>query len=160
MNKLTWLFLASLAISLIGGCASRDMATVNSSAMAEKIFASGKVSPQYDYYYYGRESDPIALLALEKDYTIDSEFWTRVELTEQMLREWSKIFRGSQLRTGSRYRGHEIVSPRSKVIGFVYSRYYWITAWFRDPNSNVVIIPRPEPTPLQPRFDTESGAYR
>ena len=153
MKSLVVLLLATLATLTLGGCGSRDMAAVNSSTLAEKMFTGGKVSPHFTYYYYGPKSHPTALLALDRDYTIDSEFWTRIDLTDQELQQWLRDFRANTLAPGSAYRGREIVSPHSRVIGYVYSRYYWVTAWFQDPRSNVVVIPPPQPGPLQPSLN-------
>lgn len=151
-----------LCLALLGaGCASiQNRASVNTSSKAAELFLSGVAAPGYTYYFYGRTSDPIAMLALDTDFTINSQFWTPVEVTDSLPEHWSRTFNKGMTPTRSPYKGIEIIAPDSTSIGLVYSRYYRVTAWFEDPASNVVTIPPPELATMQPEISKQYNNNR
>lgn len=149
-NCLLLLLAASLLLLLTGCGTTRDMAKVRSSAEAEQLFFNEGVASQYNYYYYGTGEKPIALLALDKNYILQSQFWHETKMTDAMRQNWADLFTDNVFRSGTEYRGKEIVSPQSVTIGYVLSSYHWVTAWFDTPNSPVITIPPPEKTPQQP----------
>ena len=153
VRKPTQLILICLAAALLliqTGCAKRDMADINKSMKAEETFTSWPLSEQYEYYYAGRELEPIAFLALHKDYTIESQFWTRIFPTVKMKEFWRNQFNIKLLSSSTEFKGFEITLSSGEHVGMVYSRYYWVTAWPLEPGSNQMVIPPPELSPIQP----------
>lgn len=151
MKKIHLFMLTAVIAVLLSGCTAREMATVNNSLQAEEFFQAWPLSEQYDYYYYGTTLQPIAYLALNRNFTMESKFWTKITPTREMIDHWKSEFDTKILYSMNEFKGKEILSPQSTQIGLVYTRYYWVTAWFAEPNSNQVIIPPPEPSPEQPQ---------
>jgi hypothetical protein len=149
------LLIFSLLLMLSNCVSTRDMAQVRNSAEAERMFFNGQVADKYNYYYYGPENKPIALLALNKNYSIQSQFWHATSLDNSTLQNWVALFENDLFKDESEYRGREIVSPQSQTIGLVLSRYYWVTAWFEDADSSIITIPPPELTQQQPDYNSK-----
>lgn len=136
--------LLTLLLFIATGCASnRDMATVRISQQAQGDFFQSDNSDNYNYYSYSDGSTPVAYLALDKRYTIQSEFWYPTEMNQAF---WTGIFKERRdiFSDYDNYRASEIISSQSEVIGYVITRFYWVTAWFAEPGSNVITVPPPE----------------
>lgn len=147
MNTIIRLFIGTALVTLLTGCAYSDRynAKVRLDGDIQQQFFEQEDIAKYNFYYYGREHKPTAILALDKNYTLQSQFWFPKEPTEQQLQDWSRIVSRSTIHPTNEYRGKEILSPKSDRIGMVISRYYWVTAWFNDPESKRITIPPPEP---------------
>jgi hypothetical protein len=155
MKKLFLLLLLPLMLMSNNCTSTRNMMQVRNSAEAERLFFNGKVAEKYNYYYYGSERKPIALLALSKQYSVQSKFWHATELTDTLLQNWVALFENDPFKNNSEYLGKEIVSPQSQTIGLVLSRYYWVTAWFEDADSSIITIPPPDLTQQQPDYNKQ-----
>ena len=151
MKKSHILLLFTALTFLLSGCVAREMATVNSSLKAEEFFQAWPLAENYQYYYYGRNIEPIAYLALNKEFTMDSQFWTPITPTPEMIERWKSEFNTKFLYSKNEFKGKEILSPQARQIGLVYTRYYWVTAWMAEPGSKKVIIPPPDLSPQQPQ---------
>lgn len=142
-----------LMIVGLSSCADRQYLQVQLNREVERIFREGTMLPDYTYYYNGPESEPIALLALDKRYQLNSEFWTRCEDNDARYSGWIKDF----IRLNGDfddlnyvridYKGNEILSETNERIGMVYSRYDWIITWRGE--GNELIIPPPQPSTSQ-----------
>ncbi|WP_163335688.1 hypothetical protein [Desulfopila sp. IMCC35008] len=150
-----------LALTLLlsqNGCVSRNMANINDSMEAEQLFTGWPLPEQYEYYYYGRELSPIAFLALDKNYTLQSDFWTRIFPTIKMKEFWQGEFTIRNLRLDNEFKGKEILSKDNKRIGMIYTRNYWVTAWFNESETHQIVIPPPEPSPAQSRPGADNNS--
>jgi hypothetical protein len=151
MNKnMVILLIASLALLISSCVTTRNMANVRISNEADEQFFNRELVPNFNYFYYGPDHKPIAFLALDKNYSLESQFWHKTEPTDATLKQWANLFRKSVFFQGSSFRSWEIVSPESESIGLVLSRHHLVTAWFEDKNRNVITIPPPDLTPMQP----------
>lgn len=142
MQKYIFFLLASSLLFLFTGCAStRDMARVNNSLKAEGQFLNENPS-SYNFYYYSEGGKTIAYLALDKKYILQSKFWYKTDMNAAL---WIDAFRETDFPYGEYddFQGKEIVSSGSEIIGYVITRYYWVTAWFTEPGSTVITIPPP-----------------
>lgn len=145
-------FLLLLIIG-VSGCADRQYLKVRMNHDVERIFREGTMQPDYAYFYNGPESEPIALLALDKRYQLNSEFWTRCEDNDARYPGWIEEF----IRLNGDfddfnyvridYKGNEILSETNERIGMVYSRYDWIVTWRGE--GNELVIPPPQPSASQ-----------
>lgn len=142
-----WILLFSIGIS---GCAAdRDYVKVQRNFGVEKYFRSGKLEPGYRYYYTGPDGEPIALMALDRQYTLMSMFWHEFKSSYQMqswIRDFDRIW--GQLDDIEYvtiiYKGSEILSRDNTRIGMIYSKYDWVVAWWGE-KSNEIYITQPEP---------------
>jgi hypothetical protein len=151
MKKYTLLLFALPVFLLLTGCAlNRDNARVIYSAKAEGQFFDRNGGKNYNFYTYWEGSEPIAYLALDKKYQLQGRFWYETAMSAGI---WKDLPNQRSERYFDRYLGMEIVSPQSEPIGYVYSKYHWVTAWFAEPGSTTVTIPPPERSGLQPDPD-------
>jgi hypothetical protein len=142
-----------LIIMGLGGCTDRQYLHVRMNHEVEQVFRQGVMLPEYAYFYNGPESEPIALLALSKNYQLNSEFWTRCEENDERYPGWIAEF--IRLNGGFddinyvriNYKGNEILSETNERIGMVYSRYDWIVTWRGE--GNELFIPPPQPSGSQ-----------
>lgn len=139
-----------LLIVGLGGCATdRQYLKVRRSIEVEKNFRSGKLLPQYRYYYTGPDGEPISLMALDRQYTLMSMFWHEFRSGAQ-LQGWLKTIDRiwGQLDDIEYvtiiYKGSEILSQDNTPIAMIYSKYDWVVAWFGE-NSKEIYITQPEP---------------
>lgn len=137
-------------IGLATGCATnREYVKVRWNHEVVKDFRSGKLQPQYRYYYTGPAGEPIALLALDRKYTLMSMFWDEFT-TDFQLRDWIKGFDQVWGQFDDVeyvtiiYRGSEVLAPDGRRIGMIYSKYYWIVGWWGE-KPNEIYITQPEP---------------
>jgi hypothetical protein len=56
----------------------------------DQVFEDLKVLPEHDYYFSGPDSNPRAIIAIDKRYTLVSSLWKPVEMTEAQLKSWVK----------------------------------------------------------------------
>lgn len=146
-----------LATLLLAGCTGRDMAHINQSMEAESLFKGWPLPDQYEYYFHGTKLKPIAFLALDKTYSMESEFWTRIFPTSQMREFWQEEIQRMWLGLDDDFRGMEIVASDNQRVGYIYTRYYWVTAWSAESGSKTMIIPPPQPSSNQnqPGFENK-----
>ena len=151
-----------LALVLLSSCASRNLGTIREDHAVSKQFKSGKVQQNYNYFYYGVEVEPEVILAIDKKYTVESRFWTPVELTDERLRRW--VVRLDQLpagkdwssRYGTQYQGAWVLDPEGNEVGIWYSRKDW--GVFEYPGDNVIIPYVPSNHTGLSSNDGEAGA--
>lgn len=152
MNRALQVLLAvSLPFFVLGCAAHTGMDSENLGSMKEnneitRQYEDLIINPDYDYYYYGREIQPDAILGVMNNYSVDSNFWHPVQLTRDQLETW--VAWGKRGRHGQcasprymgHYRGADISDPSGNIIGNWYSKRDW--GIFEFPGSNTV-IPHP-----------------
>lgn len=154
-------FLAIPLLLLFGGCGvSRNMATINNSSDAEPFFFDQESSSAYNLYYHGPDDEPIAYLALQKDYRLQSDFWFTLRMNEAVRKRMTDLVADSSFRRGSEYIGKEIIAPGGETISYILTSYHWVTAWFDEADPGMITIPPPElsrgqPIPLSLAGDEE-----
>lgn len=147
------LCLVVLAMVTLSGCAGREYLHVRLNHEVENVFRQDGMLPEYAYFYNGPESEPIALLAVDKRYSLASEFWTPMKDGDARYQGWINLFKRingdyddiAYIRID--YRGSEILSETGERIGMAYSRYDWIVSWRGE--GNRLVIPPPQPSPSQ-----------
>ena len=154
MKRIINLMIYAVVGLLLTACAAADRqyARVHRTLEVDRIFHQGKMLPQYRYFYSGPASEPIALLGMDKRYSLNSRFWTEFD-DERQLQLWLEDFRRL---TGEwddlayvqiDYEGSEILSRENERIGIVYSRYDWIVVWWEE--NGELVIPPPRPSSSQ-----------
>jgi len=128
------LLVLAAMLFLLGGCAAcPECGSIRQKNEITEMFISETIVPDYRYYYNGEQARPKAILGVDKRYTLDSKFWTSIELTRDQLASWmAEIKRrrsGSGFNQGS-FQGAEILDPQGVRIGIWYSRYDWGTFKF------------------------------
>lgn len=145
------LFIIAISVILSGCAPARNMALVNTSAEPYRIFTNPQPEDEYRLYYHGPDDEPIAYLALQPAYRLESDFWFPLKMNPAMQKRITDQVRTDSFRRGSEFLGTQIVAPQNgETIGFVLSSYHRVTAWFNDQEDKTVIIPPPELAQGQP----------
>jgi len=119
-----------LAVPLFSGCANLPhYVQLQRDSRVEPVFTDGVILPQYRYFYNGPDTEPTALLALDRSWTLDGLYWTEIALTGEQLKKWLRQFsfaRGDyDLSTHAmiNYSGMAVPDQDGWTIGVIYARY-------------------------------------
>jgi len=130
MRTIPMLALVALLLPLFSGCANLPhYVQLSRDFSVEPVFTNRVILPQYRYFYSGPETEPTALLALNRDWTLDGLYWTEIDLTEAQLKKWLRQFnlaRGSYDDTVGVHVGYDgmpVPGPDGQRIGAIYARY-------------------------------------
>ena len=135
-------------ILLVSGCAATTTGKVSRNAEIDGIFSTGSIPEEYRYYYFGEEFAPTAIIGIHKDYTMQSRFWTAVNLKGKQLEKWRTYFKKSSgwIDNGSRerltFKGYDFLDPQGRKIGMAYSIYDWLVISFPGENKVTVYAPQ------------------
>ncbi len=142
------LFLLGLSmVLLVPSCSTKyPRGTIREDHAVTSLFRSAKINPDYNYFYYGIFLQPDTIMGIDKVYTVQSRFWSPVDLTSEQLRIWittldnapqDNIFASSYM---GRYQGAYILDPEGKAIGTWYSKLDWGVFEFQPEK---IVIPYP-----------------
>lgn len=81
-----WIVAVSAAVAMTS-CATAGPHFQRSGNVSQ-IFESYQVLPEYDYYYSGNEYKPNALVAIRKDFRLETGKWIPVEMDKERLQAW------------------------------------------------------------------------
>jgi len=93
-------------------------------ANVKKAFETYQISPNHAYYYSGPDAAPNAVIGIQKEYLLKSEFWKPVELTQKLLKKWLD-YRGPRDGFDLTNNGSDIMAPDGRQIGIWYSVKDW-----------------------------------
>jgi len=92
------------------------------SADVTAAFESDRPSPDLDYWFSGPESQPTAIIGLERRFRFDSaDRWMRVSAGKEPLTRLIAGMRSRALQMNGNLRGFEMVDQRGERIGEWYS---------------------------------------
>lgn len=149
-----YIYFTGLAVLVLAtSCAARyPRGRVLDDHAVTSIWRSGKVRLDYNYFYNGVELEPNALMGIDQKYTVQSKFWTPIDLTTERLQQyiveldripfddsWARHYRG-------RYQGAWVLDPNGVQVGMWYSKKDW--GVFDFPGDNI-IIPYPPSLRIQ-----------
>jgi len=149
MNRAVQTAIVVTASLLIFGCGantsrnSDDFGSMRVNNEITRLYESYTIQPDHEYYYFGRESQPDAILAVQKGYSVQSKYWKPVQLTSEQLENWviwgkrAQDDKCASRRYGRGYQGADIFDPDGKIIGNWYSKRDW--GVFTFPGDNTII---------------------
>ncbi len=121
-------FLAVLitAALVMAGCvsSSNNYGHFQKNRGVKAAFENEKVDPAYNYYYYGVETFPKAVIGLSKGITLVSDLWEPIDLTPEKLHNWIWLHAKRHVWTPFEY-GAVILNDAGKKIGVWYSLESW-----------------------------------
>ncbi|UCH22192.1 MAG: hypothetical protein JSU83_02800 [Deltaproteobacteria bacterium] len=131
-----WVF---LLITLIAPAAClMNYGRLNPSQEITSAFKDGHMYPDYNYYSLSWSAGPYVIVGIQKDYTLSSESWMSMNLTETSLKHAAHRM---DLRFGSNLQGSAILNVYGKQIGVWYSGIRWATVRIREDKKTVTLIP-------------------
>jgi hypothetical protein len=120
------IFYGFLCFALISCATVTDVLTKNWGKIVQdeqvrKSFETYSVSTDMNYYISGSDVYPFAILGLNKDYTLDSDLWKQVELTQALLQELVMDMQSKAWGFGQSQFGFAVLDDQGKQIGIWYS---------------------------------------
>lgn len=132
--------LLTLVISffILNGCQTANYGKFSLNRDLEKIFISGQVLPDHNYYYSGSNVRPDAVMAIHQNYTLDGDkLWTKINDPQKELKSWFR--ETNKMLSGHTY---NLLAPDGKQIGIYYST--WKTGFIKMEENNQVFIMPPD----------------
>lgn len=111
-----WLALIVIAFMLIS-CETANYGKFKQSREVEKIFTSGQVLSDHNYYYTGSSSRPSTVMGINKNYILDGEYWDKAKDIQKELKLWV-----GEMSKRANVWGYYILAPDGQEIGIYYSR--------------------------------------
>ena len=105
---------------LVGCAAGGSFGRLELSTAVDQDFEQGVVLPGHTYYTTGSENNPDAVIAIDDRYTLVTDRWRAVAVTEKQLKDWVDRYtnmRGYSLET----LGAKILGPQNQYIGVWYT---------------------------------------
>jgi len=116
-----------LMIGLFAGCASKQEARGNFgilqlSTEVSQIFENYQVFPNYKYYFTGSETKPLAIMGINRNYTLVTQIWKETaDLNSEQLKRW--VDQMLEFRPPVRTYGAHILGADGEQVGIWYSPY-------------------------------------
>jgi hypothetical protein len=134
----------AFTLLLLTGCAGNR---VMYNAEAEGAFFDSRGSDNFSYFVYeGPGSRTVAYLALDKRYTLQTQFWSKTAMNKAL---WNETYRDMGYKGFENYQARSIVATSGEILGYLITRYYYVTAWFVDDTKTTVVVPPPQRSPQQ-----------
>jgi hypothetical protein len=108
---------------LLAGCGGTYGRFVYDEAV-DQVFEDLRVLPDHHYYFSGPDSNPRAIIAIDKRYTLVSRLWKPVDMTAARLKSWVK----NPARRGHYYPytfGRYLLDDGGERVGLWYSLRDW-----------------------------------
>ena len=138
--KMLWIIILLL---LLAGCAQcPECGLLRQSHEITQLFNNQELVEGYNYYYNGRFSGPEAILGLDEKYTLQGQFWTPVDLTQEQLSIWIRDIQTTRRSEPGTFRGAEILNPSGERAGVWFSHFDRLTTKFLEDNTVVISHPR------------------
>jgi hypothetical protein len=126
-KKIKWFAIACLltGMSVLASCVSSsgNFGRLKYDGAVKQSFESFIVNPEYTYYHFGPKAFPRAVVGISKGFTMDSRFWTAIDLTSKNLRSW--IWGHAQRNGDFKHYGSRIIDRQGRHIGVWYSLEGW-----------------------------------
>ena len=89
---------------------------------ARTAFETYQINPDYRYYYSGSDTFPVAMLALNKAYTMGNDLWPEVQVTPETMPQMILNMQNQRRMTsGGIHSGFAVLDPEGKQIGILYT---------------------------------------
>ena len=124
-------------------CSTPNYGSLKGSSEVTQLFENNQILPDHDYYFYGFQRIPYAIIGVHRDYKLYSRVWQYIKLTPTTLNQLKYrmdiVYRAPP-------RGAWIVSADGNRVGIWYSSEY-STAVETKPDNRIMIVP-PKPPDL------------
>lgn len=137
------LLLYFLLLTLLHACADSPRGRLDYGNGVAKLFTSATIIPGHSYYYFGRQSSPVAIIALKSEYQLESRLWTRLADPTQSLASLIEASR-YQRNFGCTFNGALIITPDGSQGGYWYSKWETTSIRTSEPGK-IEVFPPAEP---------------
>lgn len=128
--------------AVISGCAGGDFGRLQRNYELTRQFETYQVAPDYRYYYTGSARKPLAILGLQRDLELITDYWHEIAMTPEQLRNFIENLAPWEFRRRG-YFGYYIVNPDGRRLGVWYSLQDH-TVVRTGPADNTIEVYRPD----------------
>ena len=126
-----------LVMLIILGCLE-NYGRLQRSTEVQSMFETGQLPSEYNYHFYGRRSQPYAVMGLEPDWTLSSKLWRKVELSTEEFKHMTKWIWED---LGYYKYGANILDPEFEKIGIIYTSSWMATVKVNKDTKTVEVMP-------------------
>ncbi|MDI6687942.1 MAG: hypothetical protein QME06_06955 [Desulfobacterales bacterium] len=126
------------------GCTA-NYGSLRGSRDVTHVFETYKILVDYRYYYSGADTEPDAIIGIDRHYQLSSKLWKEVALTSTQLKNWIDRMNQTYDFPVSPF-GSSILDAAGKQIGIWYS--VWDTTIVKMEKDNQIVVHTPD-LPLQ-----------
>ena len=126
------------------GCAA-NYGSLRHSREVTHSFETYKILADYRYYYSGVDTEPNAIIGIDRRYQLCSKLWKEVDLTSTQLKSWIDRMQQTHEFPVSPS-GSLILDPAGRQVGIWYSA--WDNTIVKMEKDNHIVVHTPSP-PLQ-----------
>jgi hypothetical protein len=142
-----------IAISAAGCANMRGFGKFVPDNNAGATFETFQVNPDYRYYITGSDVYPVAILALDKSYSMGNNLWKELKFTPGSMNEMVTNMQFKLMECCQQMQfGFSVLDPQNKQIGILYS-YLGVSIAFRVEGNNIVKM-------YGPRDDDQLKTYQ
>jgi len=123
------LLVLSLFSALSSGCAllAHPEVAFERDGKLTAMFEEARVPPGYNWYYFGPEAAPTAILGFKPQYGFNQGLWKKIDLTPEKLKQWTDYL-DVEYRVGpDYYSAAHLVDRKGNELGIWYSYHLWTT---------------------------------
>ncbi len=131
-----------LVLFSLTGCANTGTLGFKYSREVASKFETPVLLPDHTYYFYGSETEPDAVVALDNRYQMNSKVWSRVDITQEQLEKWAFQFDTYPGWFNCPYRGVVLFATDGNKVGAGYSKWTFSITKITAPGEIVVFPPR------------------
>ncbi len=136
-------------VVLFASCAGEQYGSLRPSATLSESFQSSREDPNLEYYWAGPESDPLAVIGVERRLRFDSaRHWMKIDPGGNRLKQLTENMRSNAPAKSANLQGYEIVDHRGECVGAWYSAVGVRAVIKRTGTDSVEIWP---PSPEKPK---------
>ena len=128
-----------LLVALAAGCAG-NYGRYKLDAGVLQSFRDNQVPSDYKYYYYGFDTNPYAVVGVEKKYDAGSNLWREVEPNSEKFKNMIRWMWGDYGYTPYAAR---ILDPSGSPVGVLYTSVREVTIKFSGDNRMTVMLNTP-----------------
>ncbi len=128
-----------LLAALAAGCAG-NYGRYKLDAEVLQSFKDNQVPPDYKYYYYGFDTNPYAVVGVEKKYNAGSNLWREVEPNSE---KFKNMIRWMWADYGYSPYAARILDPSGNPVGVLYTSIREVAIKFSGDNRIIVMLNTP-----------------
>jgi hypothetical protein len=132
------------AVFVLEACMPANYGNLRTNPDTTRLFKQGEILPDHTYYYYGWEGAPDAIVAIQNDYRLDSDLWTKFDPSAGKLEHLTSKM---TVREMTRFNGAGLYDPAGNRMGVWWSDAPGATLKMAEEKVIAFIRPWPLPAP-------------
>lgn len=133
-----FLLIGSL-LAFIGAC-SGNFGRIQRDDQVYQNFVNYEFDPSYKYYYYGHTMIPYAIVGIDPQYNLQSDFWNEIDQdSEEIQRKVRAVWQDY----GFYEYGAYLYDPQGNRFGVLYTSIYGVSVKVDEEKNVAILLNRP-----------------